>query len=446
MLTQTAFPTPSQLNVEGRSKRTDINVPLPVHNLFAPAGEPLYPANMTPEHLPEDEELTKAEVNLLLLPVFFLSRKGKKERIEYRAELLRDGERAQILWHVYPGPAGPLGPFEKDVFRAMERLILRRPFPIENPIPFTIYEVTKLMGISSHSGKNYLAIKSALMRISQVTVHSKHAFWSKRRRAWVEDVFHLYERIFFEGEQLPDGRIAETNLLWLGSWYLDSLNAFYLRPFDYRFYRSLESPVAKRLYEILGLKFQGAKERGEECVRFRYSNLCQLLPITRQPFLSKAQEKMAPAHKELTEASFLVGVEWLPVRGEDWVVRYWPGGRALRDLEELHHRTEWQPSWTEGHAAQKAEDEAWIRGLASYLTEELQDPNSYAFYEALARRARTNTTLEDLIHRVLSEVKDDFRRGRVRKSKGAAFTDRLKRYCEERSIPFPFGAKTEGLR
>jgi hypothetical protein len=34
----------------------------------------------------------------------------------------------------------------------------------------------------------------------------------------------------------------------------------------------------------------------------------------------------------------------------------------------------------------------------------------------------------------LSEVKDDFRRGRVRKSKGAAFTDRLKRYCEERGI------------
>jgi len=35
---------------------------------------------------------------------------------------------------------------------------------------------------------------------------------------------------------------------------------------------------------------------------------------------------------------------------------------------------------------------------------------------------------------VLSEVKDDFRRGRVKKNKGAAFTDRLKRVRSERGI------------
>ncbi|MGB9861274.1 MAG: hypothetical protein ACPLRP_02970 [Candidatus Bipolaricaulaceae bacterium] len=39
-------------------------------------------------------------------------------------------------------------------------------------------------------------------------------------------------------------------------------------------------------------------------------------------------------------------------------------------------------------------------------------------------------------YRVLSEVKDDFRRGRVRKNKGAAFTDRLKRFCLDRGIVF----------
>jgi hypothetical protein len=398
----------------------------------------LYPADVGPEEKPqatsrEETELTKAEVNILLLPVFFLARKGQKGIIEYRTKIAREEGETDLIWRVYPGSLGPLGPFEKDVFRAMEYLIMRRPFPIENPIPFSIYDLRKAMGLSD-SGKIYSDIKTALLKIAQVTVHSKHAFYSKKRRAWVEDVFHLYERIVFDGEQLPDGSIAETNFLWLGSWYLESLNAFYLRPFDYRFYRSLESPVAKRLYEILGVKFQRAKEKGEEFVRYHYSDLCQLLPLTRQVFLSKAQEKLAPGHKELEAAHFLAGVEWLPLREEDWIVRYWPGPRAFREIEEVRHRTEWAPSWIVDEAYERAETEAYIRGFASYLAEELEDPGSYAFYERLARLARRNAALEDLIYRVLSEVKDDFRRGRVRKSKGAAFTDRLKRACLERGL------------
>lgn len=387
----------------------------------------------------EEQELTKAEVNILLLPVFFLSRKGRKDIIEYRAQISQEGEEGDLVWRVYPGRLGSLGPFEKDVFRAMEYLIMRRPFPIENPIPFTIYDLRKNMGLSD-SGKIYSEIKTALMRIAQVTVHSKRAFYSKKRKLWVEDVFHLYERITFEGERLPDGSIAETNFLWLGSWYLESLNSFYLRPFDYRFYRSLKSPVAKRLYEILGLKFQRAKELGEEFVRYRYSTLCQLLPLTRQEFLSKAQEKLAPGHEELKAAHFLEKVEWLPLREGDWVVRYWPGPRAFREIEEVHHRTEWQPSWIVDEAAKRAEDEAYVRGFATYLSEELEDPQSYQFYERLARLALKNGALEDLIYRVVSEVKDEDRRGRVRKSKGAAFTDRLKRYCEAKGLPFPFGS------
>ncbi len=390
----------------------------------------LYHAFVAAEFQKSEERLAKAEVNMLLLPVFFLSRVRQGE-IEYRATLVRDGAEGELIWQVYPGPLGPLGPFEKEVFRAMEYLIMQRPLPIENPIPFTIYELCKAMGISA-SGKIYNDIKTALLRIAQATVYSKRAFYSKKRRAWVEDKFHLYDRICFEGECLPDGTVAETNLLWLGSWYLESLNACYLRPFDYRFYRSLKSPVAKRLYEILGLKFQSANERGEECVRYRYSNLCQLLPITRQRFLSKAQEKLGPAHAELLAASFLAHLEWLPLGGTDWIVRYWPGPRAFREMEEAKHRTEGAPWMAE--AGPRAGDEAYVRGFASYLAEELEDARSYGFYEMLARKARQNSALEDLIYRVLSEVKDDFRRGRVKKNKGAAFTARLKRSCVDRGI------------
>lgn len=382
-----------------------------------------------------DLELIRAEVNALLLPLFFLSKKGERKEIEYRAVVEVDGIKTELVWKVFPSVLGSLGIFEKEVFRAVEYLIVTRcPFPVENPIPFSIYDLCRVMGLAV-GGKTYKDIKTALLKIAGTLVVSQKAFYHKGRRSWIDDAFHLYDRVVFEGDSLPDGGVAETNLLWLGRWYLESLNAFYLRPLDYKFYRSLRSPVARRLYELLGVKFYGALERGNPYVHYRYSNLCALLPVTRQPYLSWAQKKLLPAHEELLSASFLAAVEWFPTaEKDDWVVRYFPGPRAEREIEEVKHRKEWTPERVEEHAAQKAEDDAWIRGFASYLAQELADERSYPFYEKLARQALRDGRLEDLIYRTLSEVKDDYRRGRVKKSKAALFTDRLKRYCQDRGI------------
>ena len=385
----------------------------------------------------EIEELIKAEVNCIVLPIFFISKRGERGIIEYRTEIEGEGERVELLWRVYPGPMGSLGPFEKEVFRAMEYFILtQRPFPVENPIPFSLYDICKLMGMNT-GGTEYRKIKNALKKISLVGLESKGAFYVKSRGIRIDDTFHLYERVIFRGEITPEGERAETNYLWLGSWYLDSINSFYLKPLDYRFYRSLRSPVARRLYEILGIKFYGAHRRGSPYVHYRYSSLCAILPLKRQRYLSKAKEKLAPAHRELLEAGFLAGVKWTPISKDDWLVRYSPGPRAEREIEQIRHKREWTPDRIEEHAAQRAEDIAFIDGFASYMAEELDDDESYQFYRKLAREALGNRALEDLIYRCISEVKDEWHRDKVRKSKGALFTDKLKRYCREWDISIP---------
>ncbi len=385
----------------------------------------------------ELEDVIKAEVNCIVLPIFFLSKRGEKGVIEYKTELASEGERVKLVWRVYPGHMGSLGPFEKEVFRAMEHYILtERPFPVRNPIPFSLYDIRKLMGLND-GGSVYRKLRTALKKISMVSLESKGAFYVKSRKIRIDDIFHLYDRVVFRGEITPEGERAETNLLWLGSWYLESINSFYLKPFDYRFYRSLRSPVARRLYEILGVKFYSARLQGGACVHYRYSNLCSLIPLKRQRYLSKAREKLEPAHRELLAAGFLEEAAWLQMSRGDWIVRYSPGPRAQRELEQIRHKKEWIPDRIEEHAAHKAEDVAFIEGLASYLVQELEDEGSYPFYRKLAEAALRNRALEDLIYRVLSEVKDEWHREKVKKNKGALFTDKLKRHCREWGISVP---------
>jgi len=138
----------------------------------------------------------------------------------------------------------------------------------------------------------------------------------------------------FVGETLPGGEVADTNYLFLGSWYLDSLNARYVKPLDYTYYRSLKSPIATRLYELLGVKFYGMKA---PYILYKYSTVCQLLPLTRQRYLSQAKQKMSAAHQRLTETEFLENVEWENIPGDnrDWYVKYYPGKRVGEEIQRF---------------------------------------------------------------------------------------------------------------
>jgi hypothetical protein len=62
------------------------------------------------------------------------------------------------------------------------------------------------------------------------------------------------------------------------------------------------------------------------------------------------------------------------------------------------------------------------------------DEHSRPFYAKLAQLAIANPRLWDLIYRTLGEVKEEAHEGLIRTTKGAVFTDKLKRYCKERGI------------
>jgi hypothetical protein len=287
-------------------------------------------------------EVIRSEVNFLVLPFFALWDKEakRKKRTEYKTSVTRNGKRLEISWIVSSNAEfGYPGPFDRAVHKAVEQIISDLPLPIHNPIAIgSLYSFCGRMGINKLGGSQYRKIKEALTRIVATTIISRGAFYSKEKDGWIEDVFHLYDRIVFKGEKLLNGNMADTNYLFLSSWYLDNVNANYVKPVDWTYYKSLKTPVAQRLYELLGVKFYGLLMKRGKAISYKYSTICDLLPITRQKYLSDAKKLLDPAHSKLKDTSFLEDWDWEETgikEDNDWLIRYYPGEKAKREIKKF---------------------------------------------------------------------------------------------------------------
>lgn len=276
----------------------------------------------------------RSEVNTLVNPFFSLSKGKGVKRIEYRAVRYQDGQALEAVWRVTPHPGyGYPGPFAHRVHRAVEQLVTERGLPIANPISFSIHDLCRRMGVGT-GGSEYRKVKAALLSVKATQVESKGAFYAKAQTRYIDQVFSLYERIIFAGERMPDGSLAEKNLLWLGSWYLESLNNLYVKPLDYRFYLELHTPIARRLYELLGVKFYKVAGSPRPRIRYRYSTLCKLLPLRQHRYRSQVSQQFCTAHRELIQGGFLAVAQIMAIsHRRDWYIIYRPGPKALAEIE-----------------------------------------------------------------------------------------------------------------
>ncbi|GAJ03792.1 unnamed protein product, partial [marine sediment metagenome] len=163
-------------------------------------------------------------------------------------------------------------------------------------------------------------------------------FYSKEGKRWVDDNFSLYDRIVFKGKELTNSEIADSNYLFLGSWYLQNLNSFYVKPIDYNYFKSLKNKIASRLYEILGVKFYGVRNKKQDFICYKYSTLCQLLPITRKKYISMAKQQLNPSNNELKDTGFISKYDWGENSRKEWLIYYWPGERAKEEMKRAKIR------------------------------------------------------------------------------------------------------------
>ncbi len=286
-------------------------------------------------------DILKQEVNLMHYPFFLIdNKKSKINKIEFKTFVNRMGTRTEIYWNVYSNSEyGIPSQFDKNVYMVIQEIIESMPKPIVNPVPIgTMYSLVKKMGISNTSN-NYKNLKRSLERISATRIKSIGAFYSKEKKVWIEDLFGIFDRTIWKGELKEDGSLAEQNYVYLGTKFLENINANYVKPIDRSYYKELKFPIAKRLYELLGIKFYAIfqNKNATNYIKFSYNNLCDIIPMTNYIYISKIKQKLEPSLKELKITKFLADFK-IENENEKVYVYFYPGPRALDEFKRFNSK------------------------------------------------------------------------------------------------------------
>jgi hypothetical protein len=212
----------------------------------------------------------------------------------------RDGNVMQQSWIVRAAHGRGLpGRYDQDVYVALMQLIDAKGLPPDGWVSFSVYELVELMG-KRHSGREYRQVRESLQRLATTSVESKNAFYHKGRKAYISDTFSLLTEVKLAEYEEIAGERKDRNRVHLSQYFVDSYRANYLKHIDARFYWSLSSPIAKRLYRLVDKKRGG--RRSWEVELF---SLKSRIPLSDYRYASKIKEKLAPAHEELISQGFL---------------------------------------------------------------------------------------------------------------------------------------------
>jgi hypothetical protein len=106
----------------------------------------------------------------------------------------------------------------------------------------------------------------------------------------------LFPRYRMRGQHMANGKLAETNYVWLASWFRSNYHHHYLRPIDLAFHRRLRKPISKSLFPLLELGWYAAN--GNPYTK-SYRDLCQEFLLKEYRYLSDIRRQLDPAHQEL---------------------------------------------------------------------------------------------------------------------------------------------------
>jgi len=393
-----------------------------------------------------------SEINLLKHPFNLLSNNRlnellkeaaiqKRSHINYELQM-HDG--STRIWRVKPNvETGYTRPFDKKVIVTVLKLATDEGFP-----PPVIWKLGSLNRICRtmkivNSGENQRLVKESLLRISDTTIYTETFYLKDKKEYWKEKPesiggnFTLWS-VFWRGDRLPDGKVADSIYLAFNIPFILSLQAYYVKPLDYDYWLSLP-PLAQRIYELTGLKFYGLEE--SSYVRYEYPELCQLLPIKPQKNISLAQQILDRAHQCLKQTGWLADVEWL-VKGQralsansPWELLYFPGPRAKSEIAQAKQRLARFKRWQQRQLL--CTDPEWLAKV-EYLVREMErvtgDTHSRGAFTKIAKMLP-----ESVLWRFLSEVKlahHDHLHGvsKIKRSLAATFMDKVRRYCREHQL------------
>lgn len=387
-------------------------------------------------------EIFRAEIISLQYPFFFLA---DLDKIEI------GNPKSDFYWLVAPNPEfGKPAKLAWKVHRAVEKIITDYPRPISNPVPLgSLYRLGELIGWDPQK-VDYGKLKRAFKSIKSATIEIKD------KSAKLEGVTGLYHAVYFRGEKMPNGEVADQVYLFLSEWYLDHLNRFLVRPLDANLYNNLTLDEA-RLYELVGTRFyglfqfiEGGLKQVGNYTQLKYSELCQLFPLMRKRYLSW-ERRLPKAHQGLIDKGYFEKVETEEIEpdefGKDWLFKYYPGEVAKEEIKR--HKKEQRQLLREETPQLGPEEKADIdlkkkllEGWVVEMKEALEDSlgKNEKFYRRLGQLIVQGKISEELVRQCLAETRveaEERLRDKDKEpihSRSAYFTDLLKRRLKERDL------------
>ncbi|MCA9840352.1 MAG: hypothetical protein KC422_25805, partial [Trueperaceae bacterium] len=220
------------------------------------------------------------------------------------------------------------------------------------------------------------------------------------------------------GQELPDGSLAQTNYVWLAPFYKRNLIQGAMRSVDHAFHLRLKKPISKALYPLLET---GWFASGQTVWKKRYSSLCEELLLSQHKSPSEITRQLSPALNELKDQGYLKSWQLHPSADQqDYVLSFFPGAYYFSVQKELSKKREQAKLLAKGKSEVILTDKQEL--LLSDILDLCQDPKSRAGYRKVIQ-----TYPQSLVYMALSETKDAYLMGRIKKNTGAYFMDTIKR-------------------
>jgi hypothetical protein len=376
-----------------------------------------------------------SELNLNRFPFASLFDKdtGRPGAIVVRQRIRAGRTESVFEWIVSPGEGtvdadgvrkgGLPGPFDRRVFRAIEKIVTTRTImkgePLVNPQPIEVKEVLETLRLTVQT-HNYRSVARALGRLQGTQISCSGMVKSKSAAPAKGVTFSPLSEIRWAGEADPEtGLRIDRTRIYFAPFYLESVNSFNVRPIDWDLWLALNGrPLAQRLYEILEMGFFGLKDSPYK--HFTYAELCQLLPTRPQAKKSDAMRVLDRAHEELKEVAVQrsSGVEQL--RLLDRVEWRWDGPEA--SLRYYPHR-----EYLARLRRRKMPD---FDPRALELAKEFDDLDSLAFYQLVVGRVDWQ-----YVQAARTEVRSNRRVADPRRY----FSATLRKILKGVGAPVPFG-------
>jgi len=286
--------------------------------------------------------------------------------------------------------------------------------PKDEPVSCTMPQLCEVLS-KDIGGKEYEYLRVMLESLKHIPIRWIGSFYQKDidRLETILDDFHILTTLQFYEERLGDRLITVAFRYKFHERILCNLLNNYTKPLNLDVIINLKKELAVLLYCHIDL-IMADKDRYERRTKELFEDLA--IEGEKYQYPSARRQNLEPALKELVGVRLSTGI---------LKQAFLQKTRNGKDLKAVFRKEPFPPP-----AAIYAE----VRVLVEDILAVTQDEHSRPFYIKLAKLAADRPRLQDLIYRCLSEVKYEAHEGLIRTTKGAVFTDKIKRYCRERGI------------